>query len=139
MASFFVATLLKFFFLITPFFALSMFLAMTSELSDNERRALAGRVCVAAWMIAMLMFLCGQIIFKLFGISVDAFRIGAGALLFLSAVALMAPAVVVCLSDYGRRRAFRIWLAVFAVTMLVVLCVAYRLQMSALNGPNPLA
>ena len=93
MASFFVATLLKFFFLITPFFALSMFLAMTSELSDNERRALAGRVCVAAWMIAMLMFLCGQIIFKLFGISVDAFRIGAGALLFLSAVALMNPKV----------------------------------------------
>jgi len=33
-----------------------------------------------------------KVIFKVFGISVDAFRIGAGALLFLSAVSLMNPA-----------------------------------------------
>lgn len=89
----FVETLLKFFFLITPFFALSMFLAMTSELTEAERGRLANRVTVAAWIITMLMFLCGQVIFGVFGISVDAFRIGAGALLFLSAVSLMNPKV----------------------------------------------
>ena len=89
----FVETLLKFFFLTTPFFALSMFLAMTPELSERERDRLANRVIIAAWIITMLMFFCGQIIFKVFGISVDAFRIGAGALLFLSAVSLMNPKV----------------------------------------------
>lgn len=89
----FIGTLLKFFFLTTPFFALSMFLAMTPELTEEERDRLANRVILAAWIISMLLFLCGQVIFKVFGISVDAFRIGAGALLFLSAVALMNPKV----------------------------------------------
>jgi len=93
MLNFFIGSLLKFFFLTTPFFALSMFLAMTPELTENERDRLANRVVVAAWIITMLMFLCGQVIFRVFGISVDAFRIGAGALLFLSAVALMNPKV----------------------------------------------
>lgn len=89
----FVETLLKFFFLTTPFFALSMFLAMTPELTERERGRLANRVVVAAWIVTMLMFLCGQFIFRVFGIGVDAFRIGAGALLFLSAVSLMNPKV----------------------------------------------
>ena len=44
----FVETLLKFFFLTTPFFALSMFLAMTPELTERERGRLANRVVVAA-------------------------------------------------------------------------------------------
>lgn len=89
----FIEVLLKFFFLTTPFFALSMFLAMTPELTEGERDRLANRVIIAAWIITMLLFLCGQVIFKVFGISVDAFRIGAGALLFLSAVSLMNPKV----------------------------------------------
>ena len=89
----FVEVLLKFFFLTTPFFALSMFLAMTSELTEQERDRLANRVIIAAWIITMLMFLCGRVIFEVFGISVDAFRIGAGVLLFLSAVSLMNPKV----------------------------------------------
>lgn len=89
----FVEILLKFFFLTTPFFALSMFLAMTPELTEQERDRLANRVIIAAWIITMLIFLCGRVIFEVFGISVDAFRIGAGALLFLSAVSLMNPKV----------------------------------------------
>ena len=89
----FVEILLKFFFLTTPFFALSMFLAMTPELTEQERDRLANRVIIAAWIITMLMFLCGRVIFEVFGISVDAFRIGAGVLLFLSAVSLMNPKV----------------------------------------------
>jgi len=93
MRDLFIGTFLKFFFLMTPFFALSMFLAMTPDLSEAERDRLANRVAVAAWVIAMLMFLCGQVVFRLFGIGVDAFRIGAGALLFLSAVSLMNPKV----------------------------------------------
>ena len=93
MCKLFVATFLKFFFLTTPFFALSMFLALTPQLTEEQRDRLANRVIIAAWIITMLMFLCGQIIFKVFGINVDAFRIGAGALLFLSAVSLMNPKV----------------------------------------------
>lgn len=89
----FLRTALKFFFLMTPFFALSMFLAMTPELTEEERDRLANRVIAAAWVVMLVIFSCGQIIFKAFGISVDAFRIGAGALLFLTAVSLMNPKV----------------------------------------------
>jgi len=93
MIGLFVETLLKFFFLMTPFFALSMFLAMTPDLTEAARARLADRVIVAAGVATGMMFLCGQFIFRIFGIGVDAFRIGAGALLFLSAVALMNPKV----------------------------------------------
>ena len=86
MLSLFVATFLKFFFLLTPFFALSMFLAMTPDLEARERRLLADRVILAALIITLTFFVFGQFIFRLFGIGVDAFRIGAGALLFLSAL-----------------------------------------------------
>lgn len=89
----FTETLLKYFFLTTPFFALSMFLAMTPDCAPSERGRLANRVIVAAWIITIVLFACGRFIFSVFGISVDAFRIGAGALLFLSAVSLMNPKV----------------------------------------------
>ena len=93
MASFFTEIFVKYFFLTTPFFALSMFLAMTPDLTAEERGRLANRVAFAAWIITAVLFVFGQVIFRVFGISVDAFRIGAGALLFLSAVSLMNPKV----------------------------------------------
>lgn len=93
MITLFVETLLKYFFLTTPFFALSMFLAMTPDLTAADRGRLADRVALSAWVITIILFAFGQVIFRVFGISVDAFRIGAGALLFLSAVSLMNPKV----------------------------------------------
>lgn len=90
----FVAFAFKFFFLFTPFFALSMFLAMTAEKDEAERRVLAHRVASATIVIAGLLLFFGQVIFDLFGITVDAFRIGAGILLLLTAISLMNPKVV---------------------------------------------
>lgn len=90
----FVAFAFKFFFLFTPFFALSMFLAMTAEKDEAERRVLAHRVAFATIVIAGLLLFFGQVIFDLFGITVDAFRIGAGILLLLTAISLMNPKVV---------------------------------------------
>ena len=85
---------LKFFFLVTPFFALSMFLAMTADKSVPERRALAHRTACATVVIAGSLLFFGQTIFAIFGITVDAFRIGAGILLLLTAIALMNPKVI---------------------------------------------
>lgn len=82
---------LKFFFLFTPFFAVSMFLAMTSKRNDHERRNLACRVAVATVVISVLLLFFGRSIFSVFGITIDAFRIGAGLLLFQTAVSLMNP------------------------------------------------
>ena len=95
----YVAFGLKFFFLFTPFFALSMFLAMTADRDPRERRTLAHRVAFATFVIASALLFFGPFIFRVFGITVDAFRIGAGVLLLLTAISLMNPKVVAAGKD----------------------------------------
>ncbi|OPZ60690.1 MAG: hypothetical protein BWY87_00314 [Deltaproteobacteria bacterium ADurb.Bin510] len=80
---------LQFFFLLTPFFVLSMFLALTPERSPAEKNRLALQVTVAVVITCLTLFFLGNALFKVFGITLDAFRIGAGGLLFLSAVDLI--------------------------------------------------
>jgi multiple antibiotic resistance protein len=89
MLNFFVSVWLKFFFVLTPFFALSMFLSMTREYNGAQQRHLAWRVIGAATVICLILFFFGSVIFALFGITLDAFRVGTGALLFLSSVTLI--------------------------------------------------
>ena len=89
--SLFVSNVLKFFFLFTPFFALAMFLSMTEGKTDAERRALAHRIAVATVVIAAALLYCGPFIFRIFGITVDAFRIGGGVLLMLTAISFTHP------------------------------------------------
>ena len=79
---------LKFFFIFTPFFILAVFLALTEKVGPRMQRALAARVTLGIVLISIVLYFFGSEIFTLFGITVDSFRIGAGALLFLSAVSL---------------------------------------------------
>jgi multiple antibiotic resistance protein len=85
----FINNWLKFFFLLTPFFALSMFLTLTKEHSITKKRRLAIQVTGAVILVCLIMYFFGGYVFKVFGITVDAFRVGAGGLLFLSAVSLV--------------------------------------------------
>jgi multiple antibiotic resistance protein len=85
----FLSVWIKFSFVFTPFFALSMFLSLTEGYNEHRRRKLAVAVCAAVAVICLLLFFAGNQLFALFGITLNAFRIGAGALLFLSAVALV--------------------------------------------------
>ncbi len=78
----------KFYFLATPFFAVTMFLALTKGYADPERRKLVGQITLAIGVLVLGMFFFGSLVFKLFGITLDAFRVGGGILLFLSAVQL---------------------------------------------------
>lgn len=79
---------LKFFFLLTPFFVLSMFLAMTLGWDRRERRTLALRMTAAVIILCAGLFLFGSFAFEVLGITLDAFRVGAGVLLFLSGLQL---------------------------------------------------
>ena len=96
----FISLTLKSFFLFTPFFALAMFLAMTEDKSAAERRVLAHRVALATAVIAGILLFCGQHILILFGITVDAFRIGAGILLLLLAISLMNQKIIATTDGY---------------------------------------
>ena len=84
--NFFFTVMVRFFFLLTPFFVLSTFLAMTPEHSASQRRAVAVRVTLAVLATCFILYSFGNTLFSLFGITLDSFRIGAGSLLFLSAV-----------------------------------------------------
>lgn len=85
----FIATFLKMFFIMTPFFVLSVFLTMTTDATIKEKKTLAFKVTLSVIVISLILLFFGKHIFAVFGITLDAFRIGAGALLFLSAVDLI--------------------------------------------------
>ncbi|MDD2709047.1 MAG: MarC family protein [Verrucomicrobiae bacterium] len=89
MFSYFISIYIKFFFLLTPFFVLSMFLSLTKEMPLPSRHRTAMRVAMAIIAITFVLYFFGNTIFKIFDITVDSFRVGAGCLLFLSAVALV--------------------------------------------------
>jgi len=86
---FFIATFLKMFFVMTPFFVLSVFLTVTNDATLEEKRHLAIRVTISVIIISLILMYFGRYIFAIFGVTLDAFRIGAGALLFMSAVGLV--------------------------------------------------
>ena len=87
--SLFLNQFLKFFFLMTPFFVLSMYLSMTPDWETGQKRKLAFAVGFSAFIICTVLLFFGRYIFKAFDITLDAFRIGGGALLFLTSVGLV--------------------------------------------------
>ena len=89
MFTLFINIYLKFFIIFTPFFVMSAFLSLTKDDSPVERHRIALKVAFAVTVICFILFLFGTHIFALFGITLDAFRIGAGAVLFLSAVSMI--------------------------------------------------
>ena len=85
---------LKLFFVLTPFFGLTMFLTMTEGYDEHRRRRLALSVSVAVGVICLILFFVGRQLFLVFGITLDSFRIGAGALLLIAVVPLAVPIIV---------------------------------------------
>jgi multiple antibiotic resistance protein len=99
--SLFVSLWIKLFFVLTPFFGLTMFLSMTEGYDAMRRRRLALAVSAAVAVTCLVLFFAGRQIFSVFGITVDSFRIGAGVLLFLSGIRLVhgAPASAAAADD----------------------------------------
>ncbi|GAB7023416.1 MarC family protein [Salidesulfovibrio brasiliensis] len=89
MTEMFVSLTIKLFFLLTPFFVLSVFLSMTEGMNVTEQRKLALRVVLSVMIICLVLYFGGNTIFATLGITLDGFRIGTGSLLFLSAVSLV--------------------------------------------------
>lgn len=91
--SLFISTYIQFFFLFAPFFVVSMFLALTRGNTKQEKRATINRAVLSAALISLVLFFFGTTLFEVLGITLDSFRIGAGCLLFLSAVSLVKDGV----------------------------------------------
>ena len=87
--SFFFGNTIKLFALMTPPAVLSAFLSGTRHYDAARKRYTARRTAYAVFIIGIVLYFLGEQVFSLFGFTLDAFRIGAGALLFLSGVSLM--------------------------------------------------
>ena len=68
----------SFFTLTNPLGTMPVFLTMTNGLSDDERKHIIKRATIVSFIILIAFTLCGQFLFKFFGISTNGFRIAAG-------------------------------------------------------------
>jgi len=66
-----------------------MFIALTRGMTPARRRALAKRACIIAAGLLLLFGLAGEAVLGFIGISMPAFRIAGGILLFLTALDML--------------------------------------------------
>jgi multiple antibiotic resistance protein len=66
-----------------------LFIALTRGMSAERRRAMARRACIIAGVLLLLFGLAGEAILGFIGISMPAFRIAGGILLFLTAIDML--------------------------------------------------
>ncbi len=85
----FLQTFLMIFFLLTPFAAVSGFLSLTAHYTSREKLRVAIQSTVAMLALVAAIFFFGKYIFDLFGITLDAFRVGGGTLLLLTSISLV--------------------------------------------------
>ncbi|MBE6387695.1 MAG: MarC family protein [Lentisphaerae bacterium] len=87
--SHFISTAVRLTLLCTPFFVLSVFFSITGDLQLKEKRTLARRTATAVLVAAFVIYLFGGLLFQYLGITLNAFRIGAGLVLMLSGIELV--------------------------------------------------
>jgi multiple antibiotic resistance protein len=85
-AELFATTFVTLFVLIDPIGLAPLFVALTRGMEETERRRVALRAIAVAFGLLMIFGLAGEPILKAIGISIPAFRISGGMLLFLMAV-----------------------------------------------------
>ncbi len=66
-----------------------LFIALTRGMGPERRRAMARRACIIAACLLLLFGLAGEAILTFIGISMPAFRIAGGILLFLTALDML--------------------------------------------------
>ncbi len=77
------------FFVVDPLAVLPIFLAMTANESPAQKRATALRAAITCGITLTVFAAAGSLIFRFFGITLGAFKIAGGVLLFLVALDMM--------------------------------------------------
>lgn len=79
----------SFFTLINPLGVMPVFMTMTAEISEKQRRRTALKAVFTAFITLMLFAFAGQLLFKFFGISVNGFRMVGGIIFFIMGYELL--------------------------------------------------
>ena len=77
------------FFVVDPLAVLPIFLAMTANETREQKRATALRAAITCGITLTVFAAAGSLIFRFFGITLGAFKIAGGVLLFLVALDMM--------------------------------------------------
>ncbi|EPJ9473836.1 TPA: MarC family protein [Citrobacter freundii] len=80
---------IKLFAIMTPPAILSAFISGTAHYDEERKRRTAFKTSSAIFIIGLNLLIIGDSLFSIFGFTLDAFRIGSGVLLFLTALTLM--------------------------------------------------
>ena len=82
-------TLSSVFFIVDPFAAIPPFLVMTAAHSREKRTRMARQAAWTCLIVLTSFAFTGSVIFKIFGITLPAFKIGGGLLLFIVAMDML--------------------------------------------------
>jgi multiple antibiotic resistance protein len=77
---------IPFFVALDPLGILPVFVSLTSEMSDAERRKVVRQSTVTAFLVAVGFLAAGKSVFALLGITVSDFKVAGGVLLFIIAI-----------------------------------------------------
>ncbi len=80
---------LQLFLIVDPVAGVPVFLAITPRNSPEERRRMAVRGCLAAFLVLLFFLLAGPPLLRYFGIETASVRIGGGILLFVIALEML--------------------------------------------------
>lgn len=87
--AFLITAFVTLFVIIDPIGLVPLFVALTQGMSARDRRAIGLRACVTAAILLMLFAVLGEAVLGFVGISMPAFRIAGGILLFLTALDML--------------------------------------------------
>ncbi len=84
-----ITALVTMFVVVDPIAIAPLFLAVTPGMSDTQRRHIARRACVIAGILLILFAAFGEALLGFIGISMPAFRVAGGILLFITALDML--------------------------------------------------
>ncbi|HEX5439148.1 MAG TPA: NAAT family transporter [Gemmatimonadaceae bacterium] len=76
-------------FIVDPIAVIPTYLVITQSETSAQRRATARRACIATGLMLIVFALAGRLIFRLFGITLPAFRVAGGLILWLVAMDML--------------------------------------------------
>lgn len=87
--AFFIYAFTSIFIIVNPIGGIITFISLTSGMSASERREIAKHAITVACGLAITFALAGELILRLFGVTVDSLRVAGGVLLFLVALNML--------------------------------------------------
>ncbi|HED00127.1 MAG TPA: NAAT family transporter [Proteobacteria bacterium] len=89
LAKFFIASFVSIFIIVNPLANISVFITMTEGDSPEKRRATAFKACTTCFVVLAAFTFGGHHVLRFFGVTVPAFRIAGGIILFMVAIQML--------------------------------------------------